>query len=987
MQRIAVIFLLAIHVCNSGFSQQYPFVHYTPKDGLVNNRARFMFQDSKGLLYIATYSGLSVYDGSRFTNYTANDGLFSPMVNDIVEMGDDSIWIITNTSKINCLTKGRIKDVTTSDGFFPGVDKMIKGSDGFYYAAASEGLFRLEKNHFSRIPLIDDSGRNVTGFFSQVTEIKNKLFIITDPNMQPLAQPGRIIVYDLLKHKVAVSKSIFAYQVTLSPKGDILVSTTSGLKKMEEDALEQNQIRLVEAPAIYHSAENIVVGDVYFDRQQNFWICSNNGVVCIDSLGKLKTFTRENGLTTNAQTSVFQDKENTIWFINEQTGISKLTNQNLEFHAQISPGFSTQDIYTNSNTDSVWFLDPTSNKLLVQFGKKEKEFKLEPHAYGMPYHFFISQKNKNYLTDLFHIYEFDLADGKMRNRVSAFTDTTRDTNLGLSCIVGDGFDNLVTCNDKLVVLLNNNKIISYPLGYFADQVSITADKHLWVINREGKLFEFRIHPDNPDHYLELIKIFHKELPVMNPRSIIADKEGNVWIGSRDRGLFCFFFDSLSLRSWKKVTTSEGLSDNFVSYLYVDENNSIWACSPGGLDKVDLKDGKIIIENITLGSNQYQRIGKALTSRNGVCWALSGTGLIKVAPVKDLPNNFQPKIIFREIKEGTKRIDEARPPSPFSYQENNISFSVAVPSFIDEKQVRFSYLLEGTRNKNWSDPSSQGSIDLVNLSSGKYVFRARAIFLNHRYPDSEIFFSFVILPPWWQTWWFRSILSLLFGFIIWLFIRSYYKRKLYQQRMSLEKQQAVEKERTRIAADMHDDLGAGLSTIRFLSEKVKRNSFSEVTRDDIEKMQFTSNELIDKMNEIIWAMNEKNDSLEDLIFYTRSYAMEYCGENNLECGFHLPENIPAYPLSGEIRRNIFLTVKESLHNVVKHASAKKVEITMTTLKSLDITIQDNGRGLNKKDNGETGNGLRNMQKRIESIGGTLMIQNENGVTVSLHVPLG
>ena len=206
-------------------------------------------------------------------------------------------------------------------------------------------------------------------------------------------------------------------------------------------------------------------------------------------------------------------------------------------------------------------------------------------------------------------------------------------------------------------------------------------------------------------------------------------------------------------------------------------------------------------------------------------------------------------------------------------------------------------------------------------------------------------------------------------------------------MSLEKQQAVEKERTRIAADMHDDLGAGLSTIRFLSEKVKRNSFSEVTRDDIEKMQFTSNELIDKMNEIIWAMNEKNDSLEDLIFYTRSYAMEYCGENNLECGFHLPENIPAYPLSGEIRRNIFLTVKESLHNVVKHASAKKVEITMTTLKSLDITIQDNGRGLNKKDNGETGNGLRNMQKRIESIGGTLMIQNENGVTVSLHVPLG
>src|SRR4030095_255426 len=137
-------------------------------------------------------------------------------------------------------------------------------------------------------------------------------------------------------------------------------------------------------------------------------------------------------------------------------------------------------------------------------------------------------------------------------------------------------------------------------------------------------------------------------------------------------------------------------------------------------------------------------------------------------------------------------------------------------------------------------------------------------------------------PWWQSWWLRIGVLLLLGLIVTLLIRSYYKRKLEKQKMEFEKQKAVELERTRIATDMHDDLGAGLSSIRFLSEKVKRNSFSDVTKDDIDKMQFHSNELLEKMNEIIWAMNERNDSLEDLLFYTRYYIQEYCEEHNLNC---------------------------------------------------------------------------------------------------------
>ncbi|MEO7394004.1 MAG: ATP-binding protein, partial [Chitinophagaceae bacterium] len=219
-----------------------------------------------------------------------------------------------------------------------------------------------------------------------------------------------------------------------------------------------------------------------------------------------------------------------------------------------------------------------------------------------------------------------------------------------------------------------------------------------------------------------------------------------------------------------------------------------------------------------------------------------------------------------------------------------------------------------------------------------------------------------------------------------------KQKIQQQSMktmeaeeNLQRKMAIEKERTRIATDMHDDLGAGLSTIRFLSEKVKRNSFSEVTKNDTDKIVFNSNELMQKMNEIIWALNEKNDTLEDLLFYARSYAVEYCDENNLQCETLLPETVPICIVSGEVRRNVFLTIKESLHNIIKHAAAKHVSINFSVDKNLVITVKDDGKGMTKN-KGHEGNGLRNMQKRIESVGGTFKVQNINGIMVEMSVPL-
>jgi signal transduction histidine kinase len=203
---------------------------------------------------------------------------------------------------------------------------------------------------------------------------------------------------------------------------------------------------------------------------------------------------------------------------------------------------------------------------------------------------------------------------------------------------------------------------------------------------------------------------------------------------------------------------------------------------------------------------------------------------------------------------------------------------------------------------------------------------------------------------------------------------------------MEKQQVIELERRRIAGEMHDDLGAGLSNIRFLSEKVKRESGNTDTQFDAEKLVNNSNDLAQKMNEIIWAMNEKNDTLEVLIFYTRAYAMEYCEENKIVCNVTLPDSIPEKFVSGEIRRNIFLTIKESLHNVVKHSGASAVLIEFKLDKNFSVRIIDNGKGINGKSNSQYGNGLINMQSRISMLKGTMNIRSANGVIVEFSVPL-
>lgn len=208
-----------------------------------------------------------------------------------------------------------------------------------------------------------------------------------------------------------------------------------------------------------------------------------------------------------------------------------------------------------------------------------------------------------------------------------------------------------------------------------------------------------------------------------------------------------------------------------------------------------------------------------------------------------------------------------------------------------------------------------------------------------------------------------------------------EKKDFENQIAIIK--AQQEERNRISADMHDDLGAGMTTIRLYSELAK-NKIGDRSIPEIEKISSSANELLNKMNAIIWSMSSSNDSLGNMVAYIRSYSLEYFENSGVNCTISIPDDLPNIVVSGEIRRNVFLVVKEALNNVLKHSKATEVNITLQRVPDgLKLFIKDNGVGIDFEKLRQFGNGLKNMKKRMDDIGIIFSIENNNGTLVTLH----
>jgi signal transduction histidine kinase/ligand-binding sensor domain-containing protein len=980
------LYILAWLFCFAPVSraQQYLFARYTPKDGLINNRVRFLYQDSKGRLYISTYGGLSVYDGSRFINYTTENGLVTSLVNDIVEMGDDSLWIIPNGAGLHCMVHGILRDIKMADNFYPVINQLLKCSDGSFYAIADEGLFRLEHDHFQKITLQSGTGQPPLRFLSSAIECNRQLFIITDPYLGG-PKPASLLVYDLDSRKLLTTDSpVHVYSLAKSPANDILAATGQGIRKVDPQALRQNTIRLVASPPPYQQADSVTGSSMLFDNSRDLWVSTTpfgKEIIKIGRDGRRQSFSTANGLPDGTNNSVFQDRENNIWFASNQNGITKLVDPKVQFYSEPQPGFTLTDMFADPNSDSVWFYDAIRHDLLLHTEKGP----ITIHGVGpIPSQGHIIMGKNAYLVSDNKIYGLHFLPGNRFRASLIYQDTVQiDGNASL-----DRNGSLVLLPFRKLILLQDGKVRQRELHYSVDQAAIDKYNRVWAATRDNILSVFAIGASANDPAMKLIAEWTKDQPAISPRSLTVDNEGRVWIGTRDHGLYCLFFDGLRLVSWQRLTIRDGLPENFINYLYCDPDNTVWACTPAGLCKIRYDAGRFSIANVNPGRDINQTIVKVQRSRNNIHWAFASGGYLKIGQPEEKKDTYQPQILFSEVMAGNDQVTApAGQPLSMRYDRNALSFYIGATTFTDESQTRFSYWLEGSRTPQWSAPSTQSTINFVNLPPGKYTLRVKAQFLTGRYPEQIAAYPFVILPPWWATGWFRALALAALIILMIIGTRSYIRRRLAKQRIALERQQAIEKERTRIATDMHDDLGAGLSRIKFLSETIgiKRQQQLPIEEEIMDIREY-SHEMIDKMGEIVWALNEKNDSLSDLLSYTRSYAVEYLLQAGIHSTVELPGDFPSLFVSGEFRRNVYLTIKEALHNIVKHAQAENVCIHMEIGHHLTITIRDDGIGFDRNNIRPFSNGLYNMQQRIQDIGGRLTIRSGSGTTLRLSVPL-
>jgi len=292
------------------------------------------------------------------------------------------------------------------------------------------------------------------------------------------------------------------------------------------------------------------------------------------------------------------------------------------------------------------------------------------------------------------------------------------------------------------------------------------------------------------------------------------------------------------------------------------------------------------------------------------------------------------------------------------------------------QNQFAVMMEGI-DKDWII-SNHAFASYGNLAPGSYTFRAKAADFAGRW-GPEYAMTLNISPPFWRTWWFIILAGVVSSGVFFAVVRYISQRNLREKILVLEKEQAVEKERTRIARDMHDDLGSGLTKIAIMSE-VARKQMSEpgnVIRQ-LENISSSSRELVDNLQDIIWVLNPRNDSLESLCAYIREYALKFFEPSGLHLQFNFPASIPMLKLSEEVRRNLFLVVKETFNNIAKHAGCIKVELTLNVIANeIEICIADDGKGFEIARIPAFHNGIGNMKNRMEQVGGRYDISSVIG----------
>ena len=945
LRKSLYLFILLFYL--RSYSQILPFKNYGVKDGLPTQLIYAAIKDNRGLLWIGTPYGVNWFDGKNFYHPYISSPAGQLYVINFFKDDNGDIWILTFYNGIYKFSKNHfinfLPDTAHLESNSNNVFDMVQ-LDALHYAVATdEGAFIFDGKKFTTI----DSGH--TENYSSIAKLQNGNLL--------LGNYTGLHCYKKVNNKFVNYATVTRYSISKIRviKDKIWVATSKGVLQF----LNTPFLDFTEPAKRFLNDQDIgqlsINNDEIWATGKKIYKINNDTVF---------TYDETNGITANVK-YIYCDNAGISWFCTEK-GLYKLPSEYYRF----------DDLKTfKDNTVTALAKD---KKGILWIGTEKGIFKREGNNYK-----YISQVNKKNIGNVSWLLI------TKENVLLAGTDAGITSlskikiqikfSLKSTCIFEDDSANIwIGTQNGDIYLLHENKLQHVPLSHQPNEFvsSIITDKKNNILigyrNKGIKKFYLDNGQLQPVEEFNLTSAF-KNLRI---RCCKTDNKGNLLFGTRTHGLY--ILSATTNNTWH-FDEGNGLNATWVKdisvsgdTIYMATNNGLHILS-GDYDHPFIKQIKFNNEAISLETN-------SILYADSSC-IIGNNGLLYYYPFKNKLPALNIPVLFTQISIAGKPDSNFHPYTipekefNLKYDQNNISFEFAGIDVRTENILRYRYMLAGL-DKTWSDATERNFVS-YNLQPGEYTFKVEAQNADGSWSNQIAQANFIIHYPFWKTWWFISLLIIITIILVYL---------IYQYR--LRQVLKLEKLRSKISIDLHDDIGSTLSSISILSDMVIKENDESQSKNMISEIKESSLSLMEKMDDIVWSINPANDTLESLLLRIKRFASKVFEAKNINYEIFIDESVKGIKLPMEYTQHIYLILKEAINNLVKYSKCSKALINVKYQnKILHIKISDDGIGFDKN-NIQYGNGLLSMQYRSQQIKSTLLIETKpyHGTKIILDVKI-
>ena len=1035
-----VWFALVLSFSAFAEAERLPVKTYTVADGLLLDNVVKIKQDSRGFMWFCTWEGVSRFDGAGIVNFTTADGLPAHFVEDFLETRDGTIYLATvkglarlNPHGLRGSTENPLFTV-----FLPENPKaaeihtLFEDKNNQIWVGTSDGLYKLSVNdgrtQFENVPLGDslpnaggaiaEPGLNTLYINTILEDRRGTIWIGTSGSGLFRRSPDGVIrrfttANGLTDNKITDLLEDHDGQLWMSMRSDEsgglclldAEADESLIKKCytTKDGLGSNWIRdiyetsdgqmwLGTVPGLCkwqgensasvcktYSAKNDLCGDILAlaeDKDGNLWTGSPCGAKKIVRYG-FTTYNKADGLGDDWVNSIFENRTGELFaaaFPKNERSISRFDGEKFALVKLRLPvyvdyhGWGWEQTVRQDSHGAWWiptgyglFRSP-DNTSFENLPRAPLE-KQETGAKGLEvFRFFEDSRGDVWILTTGAANEL-LRWERAKNIWQNYT-----TQVGFSqSRVGSAFAEDRAGNVWIGASsdYNDSALIRWRNGVF------------WVLSEPpavtGGLSSPSNASDNSVQPPATASGSDKYAPTGWIQDLFLDSRGRLWIASDNDGLWRLDEPDSDNFKFVKYTADNGLSSFAAATVTEDVYGRIYVGTRRGIDRLNPETGQI--ENFTTADGlPSSSVEVSYRDRNDNLWFGTSQGLARYIP--EPPRNRQPpNILITGLRvEGVPQAvsimgEYSVPELDLSSDQRQITVDfLGLGASLGEK-LKYEYRFG---NADWT-ATTERTINFANLASGEYRLEIRARTAD-RIDSQPAIVSFKIAAPIWQRWWFVLLAAILIGLVIYL---------IYKYR--LQRLLELEKVRTRIATDLHDDIGANLTRISLLSEVAKQKAVNG-NGQMLSSIADIARESVASMNDIVWAIAPEHDSLLDLTRRMRSFAEEVFASREIDLSFNAPTADTDLKLSVGVRRDVLLIFKEAVNNAARHSDCSQVAINFRVENAkLLLQIKDNGKGF-APDSENDGQGLRSMSRRAKALGGDLTIESNDGTLVKFELVL-